>query len=277
MSTDTALFSFPRDSDLTHMLYWLGEDYPAALAGWVERGFNRQQPGTRLAALRCRQRPDLRTAVRASGRVTEMAALFELQAFLSGPAGAAWRLDLEVTLTGHSLDDPQAGRVSSDVQVRASQQLMPSGLHILEDLAVGVWLEGRLLRLEWDALLEEFLLLADPQVEIEGETYYLSWSDESIFEGLRGDLLASFPPDQPVLRYLTLRPLEHAFDGDVDDGLCHEWEHLTTLFGLPTARLPGGGFRWSLASIEILLLYSSLNEFHHAQSFTKFLAIHWLG
>ncbi len=276
MPPHTALFSFPRDAELARLLYCLGPDYPAGLADSLETGFNRQQPGTRLAALRCQARPQIISREEQAGRLTQVEARFELEAFLGSPAAGDWRLDLEVCLTGTGLDGADGGKVHTEVEVRASGHWVPSGKLLLEDLGVGLWLEMRLERLEWGALLEELMLLSDPEVEQSGETCFLSWPDEAIFEGLRGRLLASFPPDRPTLQYITLTPPQPVCAGPVEDALLPEWWHLVHLFGLHSEMIPQGGFRWSLGELELDLLARPLGDPYPAGSVSKFLAVHCL-
>ncbi len=274
-TSSAALFNFPRSPGLADQLHWLGPDYAAGLAASLENGFDRQQPGTRLAALKCIDPPELSTRALPTGLVTAVQARFALHAYLQSPHAGVWWLDLDADFTATGLDGPDGGSVQSDVAVISSRRIEPAGTLLLDDLrAVGPWLETRQERLEWGAFLEEILLFSDPQVENEAEDEFFVWQDESILNGLRGDLVTSFPPDRPTLRYVTLGPASAIYQGAQDDGLLPEWEHLVAQFGLHHARIATGGFRWNLGEIEIDLFSHPTGE---AETFNKFLAIHWLG
>ena len=267
-------FNFPIDASVTQQLYWLGDDYPTEIAQILQRGWQKQQPGTELLAVICLERPECVMSVLEYGRSSNIQAVFHLKVLLRDPHQQHWLLEVSAQLEGKNLDTYETGKIISDIHLLHGELLSPTGAGFLEQLQIGVWCENRQTLLEWDTLLEEFLVLSDAEVEMDGEIYYLSWPNESILGGMEGELLASFLPDQPALHYLTFSPERFAVNGRIEDGLLPEWEHLTRLFGPPTEKRAGSGYRWIFDDLEILLLYRPCNEFHFVEDYHKWIAIH---
>jgi len=267
------LFLFPRDSELTGMLVWMGTDYPVALGAMLARGFQRQQAGTRLVSLKCLKRPELVTSLFTGTLNKRIRAIFIVEALLVDPKGNPWLLEIKSTCTGRMLSRPEDGILASDVDVRKVDRLYPNGQAILQRLSHGTTFERSGLTIEWNMPLDDVLALSDPVIEVEDGAHYLSWRNEATLGGLQGMLFTSFSPGQTGLNYISICPAEATFSGQPDDGLLVEWEHLTGLFGPPDEQRPGWGARWVRGPLELLLLYKAAGG--SGDEFQKWVTIRW--
>lgn len=270
-----ALFLFPRDYELTGMLVWMGPDYPMALGAMLARGFQRQQPGTRLVSLKCLKRPELVTSLFTGTLNKRIRAIFNVEALLVDPKGNPWLLEIKATCTGRMLSRPEDGILASDVDVRKADRLYPNGQALLERLYRGITFERSGLTIEWNRPLEDVLALSDPEIEVEEGTHYLNWPSEATLGGLQGMIFTSFATGQPGLNYVSICPAEATFSGKPDDGILMEWEHLTSLFGAPDEYRPGWGGRWVRGPLELLLLYKAADE--SGDEFQKWVTVRWTG
>lgn len=102
------LYGFPPP-ELLPRLRWLGADYCGLLVRDLERGLLRQDPGTRLRALRCEADPVVATAgVDRSGVPRAQDAAFPLEVLLTDGVGRSWRLRGRWTYAGRDLGTAQA-------------------------------------------------------------------------------------------------------------------------------------------------------------------------
>jgi hypothetical protein len=273
LPSQSSLFLFPRDDGLTEKLNWMGEDYPAALAAMLAKGFQRQQPGTRLVSLKCLKRPEEVISLFTGTLNKRIRAIFVVDTLLVDPQGSFWQLEVRATCTGRLLSRPEDGILASDVDVVNVNRLYPTGQELLEQLAGGVPFERRGLRVMWDEPLENVLARTGPQVENESGTHYLSWQQETLLGGLEGMVFTSFAPGQAGLRYVSICPENAQFTGPADDGLRPEWEHLTRLFGPPDEKRIHNGYRWTRGLLEFLLLYQEINAPESGKEFQKWVTI----
>ncbi len=103
------LYGFPPPEVLPR-LRWLGGGYSAMLARDLESGLRRQDPGTRLRAVRCESDPLVTTAgVDRSGVPRAQDATFALEVLLVDGTGLSWRLRGRWTYAGRDLGTPRAG------------------------------------------------------------------------------------------------------------------------------------------------------------------------
>jgi len=276
--SQTRLFLFPQDEKLTEMLSWMGSDrYPGTLAAVLARGFQRQQPGTRLAGIKCLKEPELVTSFFTGTLNKRVRAIFLVEAVLFDPQGSSWALEVKVTCTGRVLSRPEDGIVASDVKVQKIEQLVPGGETLLEGLSTGVTCERSGRTINWNAPLDEILSQTLPKVEQDEGSYYLSWPNEAFLGGLEGQLFTSFAEKQAGLSYISFSPVKAAYDGRSDDALLPEWEHLIGLFGPPDEQNSDCGFRWERGPVEILLLYQECSEPQRGAEYQKWITIRWLG
>lgn len=270
-----ALFLFPRDYELTGMLVWMGPDYPVALGAMLARGFQRQQPGTRLVSLKNLRRPELVTSVFTGTLNKRIRAIFNVEALLVDPKGNPWVLEIKATCTGRMLSRPEDGILASDVDVLKADRLYPNGQAILQRLSRGVTLERSGLTIEWNMPLDDVLALSKPQIEVEDGVHYLSWQNEVALGSLQGMLFTSFSPGQKGLNYVSICPVEATFSGQPDDGLLIEWDYLIGLFGPPDEQRLGWGARWVRGPLELLLLYKAAEG--PGNTYQKWITVRWTG
>jgi hypothetical protein len=108
VTSSPQLYGFPPP-ELLPRLRWLGGDYCGLLAHDLERGLLRQDPGTRLRALRCEADPVVTTVgVDLTGAPRAQDAVFALEVLLSDGVGRSWRLRGRWTYAGRDLGTPGA-------------------------------------------------------------------------------------------------------------------------------------------------------------------------
>lgn len=108
MTGGPQLYGFPPP-DLLPQLRWLGADYSALLAHDLEQGLLRQDPATRLRAVRCESDPLLKTVgVDHAGVARAQDASFSLEVLLMDGTGYSWRLRGRWTYVGRDLGTFQA-------------------------------------------------------------------------------------------------------------------------------------------------------------------------
>ncbi len=102
------LYGFPP-SDLVPRLRWLGADYAALLVHDLGQGLMRQDPGTRLRAVRCEADPLVKTiGVDHAGVARAQDAAFSLEVLLADGTGRPWRLRGRWTYVGRDLGTLEA-------------------------------------------------------------------------------------------------------------------------------------------------------------------------
>jgi hypothetical protein len=102
------LYGFPPPEFLPR-LRWLGMDYSALLARDLAQGLLRQDPGTRLRAVRCESDPVVSTVgVDRAGVARAVDAAFPLEVLLTDGVGRSWRLRGRWTYAGRDLGTLQA-------------------------------------------------------------------------------------------------------------------------------------------------------------------------
>ncbi len=109
---------FPDDDETRGLLYWLGDDYPSALARDIVRQLAVEDPGGRMLALHCLEFPKLDVdAAEDDGRVLGVRAEFPLRVVMQAGDGARWRLRAEAHYDATKLDREDGGHVACQLEI----------------------------------------------------------------------------------------------------------------------------------------------------------------
>ena len=109
---------FPDDDETRGLLYWLGDDYPSALAKDIVRQLAVEDPGGRMLALHCLAFPKLNIdAAEDDGRVLGVRAEFPLRVVMQAGDGARWRLRAEAHYDATKLDREDGGHVACQLEI----------------------------------------------------------------------------------------------------------------------------------------------------------------
>src|SRR5258708_5660755 len=112
------LHGFPDDDETRGLLYWLGDNYPAALARDVARQLAADDPEGRMLALHCLERPKLVVdAAEDDGRVLGVQAKFPLRIVMRSGDGGRWRLNAHAQYEATKLDREDGGHVACQLEI----------------------------------------------------------------------------------------------------------------------------------------------------------------
>ena len=119
MTAPTVTFhGFPDDDETRGLLYWLGDDYPSALAKDIVRQLATEDPHGRMLALHCLAFPQLEVdATDGDGRVLGVRAEFPLRVVMQSGDGARWRLRAKAQYDATKLDREDGGHVACQLEI----------------------------------------------------------------------------------------------------------------------------------------------------------------
>jgi hypothetical protein len=112
------LHGFPDDDETRGLLYWLGDNYPAALAEDVAQQLAADDPKGRMLALHCLELPKLVVdAADDDGRVLGVRAEFPLRVVMLSGDGDRWRLRANAQYEATKLDREDGGHVACQLEI----------------------------------------------------------------------------------------------------------------------------------------------------------------
>jgi hypothetical protein len=119
MTPPTVIFhGFPDDDETRGLLYWLGDDYPSALAKDIARQLAADDPQGRMLALHCLAFPKLDVdAADDDGRVLGVRAEFPLRVVMQAGDGGRWRLRADAQYDATKLDREDGGHVACQLEI----------------------------------------------------------------------------------------------------------------------------------------------------------------
>lgn len=121
-ATPVIFHGFPDDDETRGLLYWLGDDYPAALAKDIVRQLAADDPDGRMLALHCLAYPKLDVdAAEDDSRVLGVRAEFLLRVVMQAGDGARWRLRADARYDATKLDREDGGHVACQLEISQAE------------------------------------------------------------------------------------------------------------------------------------------------------------
>lgn len=124
------VYQFPRDEDTQRILKWMGEDYISYLIRYLHQELACLESGTRLEAISCEDGPQYDTFIRqGDGVITRMDVHFRVGVVMIDAYGQAQHASVDLTITGKSLDKPNAARILPYARIQRAEPVY-AGVHV---------------------------------------------------------------------------------------------------------------------------------------------------